>query len=63
VYVSGASPDAPESYRTTLLDKAVASIAHELDCTLPLAVRGVPGISAKRKILKGDQPAIEALAA
>jgi hypothetical protein len=41
----------------------VASIARELDRTLPLAVRGVPGISAKRKILKGDQPAIEVLAA
>ena len=53
----------PESYRTTLLDKAVAAIARELDRTLPLAVRGVPGISAKRSILKADRPAIEALAA
>jgi hypothetical protein len=41
----------------------VTAITRELDRTPPLAVRGVPGISAKRKILKGDQPASEALAA
>jgi len=38
-------------------------VTKELDRTLPLAVRASPAVSAKRKILKGDLPQLEALAA
>ena len=55
--------DLPEAYRTGQLDKALGSVEKELARTLPLAIRGVPGISAKRKVLKGDLPALEELAA
>jgi hypothetical protein len=55
--------DLPETYRNTMLDKAINKITDELARTLPLAIRGVPGISAKRKILKGDMPSFEELVA
>ncbi len=55
--------DLPEQYQETLKAKAVDAISKELARTLKLAIKGVPGISAKRKILKADMPALEELAA
>ncbi len=53
----------PETYRYGMIDKACASVVKELKRTRKLAIRGVPGISAKRSILKADLPAMEAMAA
>lgn len=54
--------DLPEEYQARLLEKACTKVLAELDRTLPLAIRGVPGISAKRRLLKADLPALEAAA-
>ncbi len=54
--------DLPEEYQARLLEKACTKVLAELDRTLPLAIKGVPGISAKRRLLKADLPALEAAA-
>jgi len=55
--------DLPESYRYGLITKACSKIVQEVDRLAIYVIRGVPGTSAKRKVLSADLPALEALAA
>jgi len=53
----------PENYREAIMAKSIGKIVDELARSLPYALKGVPGVSAKRKLLKADLPVMEALAA
>jgi hypothetical protein len=53
----------PESYRDRMVYRAIETVQKELVRSLPWAIKGVPGVSAKRKVLRADLPGLEALAA